>query len=156
MQTATLAAVVGAVLWAAPADDRAAPADSRPATILVSLPADARLTVDGEPTTSTTAQRRFVTPPLPAGRDYEYTFRAEIVRGDMTVAMTRKVTVRAGQQTDVRMDLPAAPVPFRGYPLADLAPRPNPRVAPLSAQDPLNGTGPPSSNNPLSLGLPGR
>jgi uncharacterized protein (TIGR03000 family) len=157
MQTATLAAVVGAVLWAAPADDRAAaPPDSRPATIVVSLPADARLTVDGQPTTSTTALRRFVTPPLPAGRDFEYTFRAEIVRGDLTLAMTRKVTVRAGQQTDVRMELPAAPVIYRGYPLADLAPRTNPQVAPMSEQDPLNGKGPPGSNDPLSLGMPGR
>jgi uncharacterized protein (TIGR03000 family) len=157
MQTVTIAAALGAVLWGAPADDRPAPADdARPAAVLVSLPADARLTVDGQATTSTTALRRFVTPPLPAGKEFEYTFRAEVVRGDVTYAMTRKVTVRAGQQTDVRLDLPAPVVFLRTDRLASVPSFPNPRVAPMSEQDPLNGAGPPGSNDPLSLGMPGR
>src|SRR5207244_3275794 len=53
---------------------------SAPATIVVSLPADARLTVDGAQTNSVSERRTLVTPNLEAGETYVYTLRAEIVR----------------------------------------------------------------------------
>jgi len=43
-----------------------------PATLVVSLPADARLIIDGEATTSTTARRTFVSPELAPGKTYSY------------------------------------------------------------------------------------
>ena len=72
-----------------------------PATIVVSLPADARLTVDGNPTTSTTNRRVFVSPALDRGADFFYTLKAEVVRDGKTETRTEKVTVRAGEETKV-------------------------------------------------------
>jgi uncharacterized protein (TIGR03000 family) len=73
------------------------------ATIRVDLPEDARLTFDGESTVSTGSQRVFVSPPLNRGRDFSYTLRSELRRGDKTTSVSKKITVRAGQET--RVDL---------------------------------------------------
>jgi uncharacterized protein (TIGR03000 family) len=77
-----------------------------PATMVVSLPEDATLLVNNTPTTSTTARRVFVSPPLPPGRDYMYTLRAEVVRDGQKMTTTRQVIVRAGQESRVEMELP--------------------------------------------------
>jgi uncharacterized protein (TIGR03000 family) len=74
---------------------------SAPATISVTLPADARLTVDGVATRSTSASRLFVTPDLSVGFDYVYTLRAEVVVDGQTVAQSQRVTVRGGYMTNV-------------------------------------------------------
>jgi hypothetical protein len=50
-----------------------------PATLIVSLPADAKLLVDNTVTTSTSAERVFVSPTLVAGQVYSYTLKAEFV-----------------------------------------------------------------------------
>ena len=75
---------------------------SAPATIVVSLPADARLTVDGAPTKSTSDRRTLVTPELEFGSTYVYTMRAEIVRDGRTLAETHDVTVRGGETSTVQ------------------------------------------------------
>ncbi|HYT90370.1 MAG TPA: TIGR03000 domain-containing protein, partial [Gemmataceae bacterium] len=73
-----------------------------PATILVTLPAEAKLLVDGTATTSTSSQRRLVSPALQPGRDYHYTLTAEISReGQAPIRLTQRVTVRAGEETRV-------------------------------------------------------
>jgi uncharacterized protein (TIGR03000 family) len=77
-----------------------------PATLVVNLPADAVLTVDGERTTSTSAQRVFRTPALNPGRDFEYTLTAKVVRAGREEVIEQRVTVRAGEQTTVRLELP--------------------------------------------------
>jgi uncharacterized protein (TIGR03000 family) len=75
------------------------------ATVVVNLPADARLTVGGQLTTNTSGLRRFITPPLPTdGESYYYTFRAEIVRDGQTRAAVQEVAVRPGQETRVTFD----------------------------------------------------
>lgn len=74
------------------------------ATIIVRLPAEARLTIDGSPTTSTSAERTFVTPPLTPEKVYHYTLRAEMQRDGKPVTETRDVTVRAGRETRVNLD----------------------------------------------------
>jgi len=74
---------------------------SAPATIVVNLPADAVLTVDGKATTSTSELRTFVTPNLEQGSDYVYTLRAEVVRDGRPVVETQQITVRGGQTTTV-------------------------------------------------------
>jgi len=80
---------------------KTAPEVDAPAVIQVSLPADARLTVDGNATTSTSENRTFVTPALPQGETFQYTLRAEIVRDGRTVVETQVVTVRGGEETRV-------------------------------------------------------
>ena len=72
-----------------------------PATIIVSLPTDAKLTFDGAATNSTAARRTFTTPALDLNSDYVYTLRAEVVRDGRTVVETQNVTVRGGLVTEV-------------------------------------------------------
>ena len=75
-----------------------------PATIIVSLPASAKLMVDGNPTTSTSDRRVFVSPALDRGMEYFYTLKAEVVRDGKTETRTEKVTVRAGEETKVQIN----------------------------------------------------
>jgi len=81
-----------------------------PATIVVNVPAGARLTIDGVATTQTSATRVFATPALQNGREFHYTLRAEVVRDGRTVATTERVAVRAGQETRVSLTIPVASV----------------------------------------------
>ena len=69
--------------------------------MLVSLPADAKLSIDGHVTTSVAAERTFVSPALEAGKDYQYTLTAEIVRDGKNVTETKTIVVRAGETTTV-------------------------------------------------------
>jgi uncharacterized protein (TIGR03000 family) len=75
-----------------------------PATIVVKVPADARLTIDGEATTSTSTQRVFVSPALNPGRDYHYTLKAEFHKDGKLMSVSKEVTVRAGNETRVNLD----------------------------------------------------
>src|SRR5439155_3855645 len=50
------------------------------ATVVVRLPADARLYADNTALRLTGTERRFVTPELPAGQEYTYRFRVEYDR----------------------------------------------------------------------------
>jgi uncharacterized protein (TIGR03000 family) len=77
-----------------------------PARLLVRLPADATLSVEGTPTTSTQGVRSFISPPLQPGRDYLYTLKAEVMRDGKRVERTKDVRVHAGEQSDVTIDLP--------------------------------------------------
>jgi uncharacterized protein (TIGR03000 family) len=73
------------------------------ATVVVTLPADARLSVDGAPTTSTSSTRVFVSPALTLGQDFHYNLKAEVVRDGKPVVMEQRITVRAGQETRVTL-----------------------------------------------------
>jgi uncharacterized protein (TIGR03000 family) len=77
-----------------------------PANITISLPADAVLWIDDRLTASTSAQRQFITPALPAGKDFHYTLKAEIVRDGQKLTASERVTVRAGAETRTRFTLP--------------------------------------------------
>jgi uncharacterized protein (TIGR03000 family) len=79
-----------------------------PATLVVRLPADAKLTVDGSATGSTDSLRTFVSPPLQVGKDYQYTLRAEMMRDGKKVERTRDVNVRAGRTSEVNFDFAEA------------------------------------------------
>jgi uncharacterized protein (TIGR03000 family) len=79
-----------------------------PATLVVRLPADAKLTVDGSATGSNDSLRTFVSPTLPAGKDYQYTLRAEVMRDGKKVERTRDVNVRAGQTSEVNFNFTEA------------------------------------------------
>jgi uncharacterized protein (TIGR03000 family) len=71
-----------------------------PAHVVVKLPADARLFVDGVPCPLTSAQRSFDTPPLEPGKTYYYSLRVE----GRSLAETKRVTVRAGKETVVEFE----------------------------------------------------
>jgi uncharacterized protein (TIGR03000 family) len=77
-----------------------------PATLVISLPADAKLTVDGYQTQSTSATRRFTTPPLPTGRDFSYALEATVVVDGKTQVISKQVMVRAGEETRATLSLP--------------------------------------------------
>jgi uncharacterized protein (TIGR03000 family) len=74
-----------------------------PATIVVNLPTEARLTVDDAATSSTSNRRVFVSPELAPGREYHYTLKAEWVRDGKPVIVTRKVAVTAGNETNISL-----------------------------------------------------
>jgi uncharacterized protein (TIGR03000 family) len=79
-----------------------------PATIIVSLPADARLSIDDAVTTSTSDRRVFVSPELNPGREYHYTLKAEWTYNGKPVTATREVAVSAGKETTVSFTAEAA------------------------------------------------
>lgn len=76
------------------------------AQVVVSLPADAKLFIDETPTTTTSAVRSFVTPELEAGKVYNYTLRAEIVRDGKPLSVTKEIAVRAGETTQAAITFP--------------------------------------------------
>jgi uncharacterized protein (TIGR03000 family) len=82
-------------------DEASVPA---PATIVVSLPADAKLAIDDHLTASTSEARVFVSPELAPGKDFTYTLKAEIMRDGQKLTATERVSVRAGQETRVSLN----------------------------------------------------
>jgi uncharacterized protein (TIGR03000 family) len=74
------------------------------AYLIVNLPAQARLLVDDQPTSSTSTLRQLQTPPLTYGSTYTYVLRAEIDRNGQTLTQTQRVVVRPGAQTRVSFD----------------------------------------------------
>jgi uncharacterized protein (TIGR03000 family) len=79
------------------------------ASVVVRLPADARLFADGRALNLTGAERKFVSPELPSGQEFVYQFKAEYDRNGETLSVTRKVAVRAGTTVTVEfVDLTAA------------------------------------------------
>jgi len=81
-----------------------------PATIVVSLPADATLRVDDYTTVSKSASRVFVSPTLDAGKEYYYTLTGEIQRDGKPVVATKQISIRAGEETRVVLEFPVAAV----------------------------------------------
>jgi uncharacterized protein (TIGR03000 family) len=77
---------------------------SSPATLVVNLPANATLAVDGKVTTSTSARRVFVTPDLETSSQYVYNLTATV---DGQV-QTQAVTVQGGRTTEVNFNFAAA------------------------------------------------
>ena len=82
------------------------------ATVIVKLPVDARLFADARQLSLTGAERKFVSPELPAGQEFTYRFRAEYEREGETVSVTKKVPVRAGGSVSIEFtDLTAKAAP---------------------------------------------
>jgi len=76
---------------------------ARGATIVVSLPADARLTIDGTATVSKTARRTFTTPALEPGKVFAYNFQATWKKDGKDVVVSKKVKVEAGKTSRVEL-----------------------------------------------------
>lgn len=77
-----------------------------PATFVVRLPADAVLTIDDQPTASTSSWRRIVTPDLKQGKEYFYTLKAELVADGHKTVASQRVPLRAGQESEVVLEFP--------------------------------------------------
>jgi uncharacterized protein (TIGR03000 family) len=74
---------------------------AQPAKVLVSLPAEAKLYIDGQLSKQTSAARTIVTPALERGAEYAYTLKVEFVRDGKTVTDTKEVAFRAGSTIKV-------------------------------------------------------
>jgi uncharacterized protein (TIGR03000 family) len=72
-----------------------------PATVVVKAPADVTVTVNGQATARRADEETFLTPALARGREYAYLFTAEASRNGRKVSRTKRITVRAGEQTVV-------------------------------------------------------
>jgi uncharacterized protein (TIGR03000 family) len=86
-----------------PGKDKDDMVSSTSATLVVSLPADARLTIDGQATTSVSSVRTFTSPELQPGRTYVYTLQAVYTRDGEEKTVSKKVHVWAGRTS--RVDL---------------------------------------------------
>ncbi|MCS6975587.1 MAG: TIGR03000 domain-containing protein [Gemmatales bacterium] len=75
------------------------------AVLVVELPADAQLKIQDVLTSSTSSRRVFQSPTLEKGKEYIYTLKATAIRNGKTVELVREVTVRAGSQVNVNLDL---------------------------------------------------
>ncbi len=90
----------------------AAPADTACATVVVNLPADAKLTINGKNTVSTSGKRTFRSPFLKKGRSYSYTLKATFDQGGKTQVVTKTVKFTPGQTVKVSLS------PFSGSAVA--------------------------------------
>lgn len=79
-------------------------------TIFVSLPANAKLLIDGHATVSTSANRVFASPALEMGKDYYYTLEGELVRDGQIITASKTITFRAGQEVQVELEFPTTTV----------------------------------------------
>lgn len=91
-----------------PPEEKKGAAIAAPATLVVTLPADAKLTIDGNATRSTEATRTFVTPALETGKEYSYTLKAEVVRDGQTFSTEQRITVRAGAESRINLTVPVS------------------------------------------------
>lgn len=84
---------------------------SESARLIIHLPADARLYVDGVATRTMGQEvRTYRTPELEYGQEYVYTLKMEIDRDGKTLTETKRIFVRAGQASEARFDEPTPAV----------------------------------------------
>lgn len=67
------------------------------AKVIVDLPADAKLFVDGQRMNGTSSRRVFQTPELIPGQMYYYELRAEVVRDGQIITANQRLILRPGQ-----------------------------------------------------------
>ena len=75
--------------------------DTRVARVVVRVPADAKVYLQDQPMSLSGRVRRFVSPALRPGAEYNYTVRVEIERDGKTLSKTTDARVRAGQRVEV-------------------------------------------------------
>jgi uncharacterized protein (TIGR03000 family) len=76
--------------------------------LAVNVPEDARIFVNGQPTTSTGGMRQYVSRDLRPGFNYSYEVRAEIERDGRMIEQVKTVDIRAGETARVAFDFPAS------------------------------------------------
>jgi uncharacterized protein (TIGR03000 family) len=81
------------------------PADA--GLIVVDVPAEARLFVNGAATSSTGGVRRFLSRGLVSGKRYEFVVRMAVDRDGSTAEETKVVSLTAGERSQVSFSAPA-------------------------------------------------
>jgi len=109
------------------------------ALINVKVAANATLTFDDEPTQQTGEFRQFMTPALEPGKNFSYTVHAKWQDGGRDMDQSRKVSVRAGQQTQVDFNTAQAQ---------------DPKASPEPAPQPAQGRQPSEAKEPSPTNLP--
>jgi uncharacterized protein (TIGR03000 family) len=71
------------------------------ARVVVSIPEDAELVVDGVKMNATGSTRTFQTPLLPVGKTFNYELRAKMMREGQMHEATQKIRVEAGKEVSV-------------------------------------------------------
>lgn len=69
--------------------------------INVTAPADARISFQGQPTTQTGVNRRFVSPPITAGYRYSYIVQATWMENGREISQTRSFAVQPGDIVNI-------------------------------------------------------
>jgi uncharacterized protein (TIGR03000 family) len=133
--------------------------------VALRVPGNATVWFDGAKTQQTGPNRQFVSPPVSPNATYTYEIRVQWLSEGRTVERQRRVTVHAGEW--ITLDIPESQVPqrttygastpdsseYRGLPRGTSQNSfPSRSVAPLDTQSPMNGFGPPGSNDPWSTG----
>jgi uncharacterized protein (TIGR03000 family) len=139
LAVAVLVLTAGGARADADADQRATPMpDGQQAEIVMNVPLDALIFIDGQRTYNSGLTRLFVTPPLASGRRYYYDVKVTWVEGNRAREYTRHLSFHAGErvavnlarpnqpplQQDLYMD-PAAPAPWRTDYYNDIRNAPN-------------------------------
>jgi uncharacterized protein (TIGR03000 family) len=94
-------------------DDVSVSTTDAPAQVVVSLPADATLKIEGAATTSTGSERTFVTPALSQGGKYTWTLEAQVMQDGKPVSVTRTVSLVPGETHRVTLTMPTTSVAQR-------------------------------------------
>jgi uncharacterized protein (TIGR03000 family) len=76
--------------------------------LAVNVPEDAKVFVNGQPTTSTGEVRQYISRDLQSGYNYSYEVRAEVVRDGRTIDQVKKVDLRAGATANLAFDFPSS------------------------------------------------
>jgi uncharacterized protein (TIGR03000 family) len=66
--------------------------------LILRLPANAEVWIEGSKTVQTGNFRSFISPPLQAGQDYSYDIRARWMQGGLAIEQSRTIIVRAGDR----------------------------------------------------------
>ena len=74
--------------------------------LAVNVPADAKIYVNGQATSSMGETRQYVSRNLQPGFNYAYEVRAEVVRDGRTIEQVKKIDLRAGETANVAFDFP--------------------------------------------------
>jgi uncharacterized protein (TIGR03000 family) len=74
------------------------------AAIVVTLPSDAKVYIDGNLMKSTSTERIFTSPTLEPGEAYYYTLRVVAVKDGKEVEAIRRVSVRAGETSRISLE----------------------------------------------------
>lgn len=95
------------VIGPMPRQEMETPAGNK-ATVVVTLPADARMSIDGQLSSLTGSTRVFETPPLATTAEHYYQIKIEVERGGKTLQHTETVIVKPGRVSRVNFAEPAA------------------------------------------------
>lgn len=77
---------------------------SEQAKVILQVPEDATLYIDGQRTPLTSATRTFVTPALAPKQNYYYDVRVEALRDGKVLEQSRRIVVRAGSVAQITLD----------------------------------------------------